>query len=86
MIDSPPRPTRPGRGGVLPRSGGLEYPVSIEDMIAARGAAAVTVADLVTVLQQMPQDAKVWADGCDCCNPVVGATVDGGRVTLDVKA
>ena len=57
------------------------------DLIAARGQKAVTVAALIAALKQMPQDAKVWADGCDCCNPVSGATVEeDGRVTLGVEA
>lgn len=57
------------------------------NLIEVRGESAVTVAELIAALKQMPQDAKIWADGCDCCNPVTGATVDeDGKVTLEVEA
>lgn len=38
----------------------------------------MTVAELIQLLQTMPQDSPVHADGCDCANPVTGALAAEG--------
>ena len=46
----------------------------------------MTVAELIELLQKMPQDARVEAEGCDCINPVSGVSMQSAEryVLLDV--
>ena len=37
-----------------------------------RGLPALTVGELITLLEQLPPDMPVWAEGCDCVNEVKG--------------
>lgn len=43
----------------------------------------ITVGELITVLQALPQDALVEAEGCDCYGPCSGASVYGNIVSID---
>lgn len=59
----------------------------MNSLIAERNESAITVADLVKALQSQPQDAKVWAEGCDCNNPATGVSIDAdGIVSIEVQA
>ncbi len=40
-----------------------------------RGLPALTVGDLMALLEQLPPDLPVWAEGCDCVNEVKGAGI-----------
>ena len=40
-----------------------------------RGLPALTVGELITLLEQLPPDMPVWAEGCDCVNEVKGVGV-----------
>jgi hypothetical protein len=42
----------------------------------------ITVAELITILQTMPQDAKVDTEGCDCYGPSDGATLESDGSVL----
>lgn len=43
---------------------------------------AITVAKLIEILRELPQEAQVQADGCDCIGPVQGATIiDKGQLS-----
>lgn len=49
----------------------------------------MTVAELIAELQKWPQDAKVWAEGCDCWGKVnrvdeVPPEIEGGGVLVGV--
>lgn len=55
------------------------------DQIAEkRSDKAMTVRDLIEDLQTYDPDDVVWADGCDCSNPVSHTEHDTGRVLLAV--
>lgn len=41
----------------------------------------MTVAELIALLQTLPPDDRVWAEGCDCINPV--RDVDASATDLD---
>jgi hypothetical protein len=36
----------------------------------------ITVKELIKQLQEMPQDALVYSEGCDCVGPATGAAYD----------
>ena len=40
-----------------------------------RGLPALTVGELIALLEQLPPDLPVWAEGCDCVNEVKGAGI-----------
>ena len=40
-----------------------------------RGLPALTVGELMALLEQLPPDLPVWAEGCDCVNEVKGAGI-----------
>lgn len=45
----------------------------------------MTVAELIEHLSKMPQDVQVWADGCDCSNPVNDVSIGyDGTVYINV--
>lgn len=47
----------------------------------------MTVAELIEHLYQMPPEAPVWCEGCDCVNPATTATLhEDGRVWIEVDA
>lgn len=47
----------------------------------------MTVQELIDLLMAVEdKTGEVWADGCDCCNPVIGVDVDGNSVTMRVDA
>lgn len=56
------------------------------DYFSDREAVAITVTDLIKALSDCDPNARVWADGCDCCNPVTLVQSEGQRVTLEVNA
>jgi hypothetical protein len=37
----------------------------------------VTVAEMIAILQRLPQDALVYSEGCDCTGKANGAEFDG---------
>ena len=59
--------------------------MSFAEMIEKRSESAMTVRDLIAALQDEDPDDVVWADGCDCCNPVTHIEHDTGRVMLAVE-
>ena len=40
-----------------------------------RGLPVLTVGELIALLEQLPPDLPVWAEGCDCVNEVKGAGI-----------
>ena len=54
------------------------------DLMEERSAKAMKVRDLIAELSEHDPDDAVWADGCDCSNPVVLIEHDTGRVLLAV--
>ena len=40
-----------------------------------RGLPALSVGELVALLEQLPPDMQVWAEGCDCVNEVKGVGI-----------
>lgn len=42
----------------------------------------VTVAELISELQKMPQDALVWHEGCDCYGAASTVSYDGEDNTV----
>lgn len=59
--------------------------MNLAEMIEKRSESAMTVRDLIDGLRECDPDDVVWADGCDCSNPVTHIEHDTGRVTLAVK-
>ena len=46
-----------------------------EGQNGGRGLPALTVEELIALLEQLPPDMPVWAEGCDCVNEVKGVGV-----------
>jgi hypothetical protein len=42
----------------------------------------ITVAELIALLQRVPLDAKVSAEGCDCDGEAVGISIGNGVVII----
>lgn len=59
----------------------------VDELISNRGAAVLTVAQLIERLSVIEdQSQPVWAHGCDCSNPVIDVIVERGGVALAVDA
>ena len=58
--------------------------MNFAETIEKRSESAMTVRDLIEGLRGYDPDDVVWADGCDCSNPVVSIEHDTGRVLLAV--
>ena len=58
--------------------------MNFAEMTEERSESAMTVRDLIEGLREYDPDDVVWADGCDCCNPVTHIEHDTGRVMLSV--
>ena len=45
---------------------------------------AITVKELMKLLRKMPQDSRVYLEGCDCVGQAVGVDDDGnGKVVIE---
>lgn len=42
----------------------------------------LTVAELIAKLSEMPPDAKVQTEGCDCYGPAAGVQIEDGFVLI----
>ena len=45
------------------------------ELNGGRGLPALTIGELIALLEQLPLDIPVWAEGCDCVNEVKGVGV-----------
>lgn len=55
------------------------------DIYAERSKNALSVQELIDELSKVEDKSLlVWADGCDCTNPVIGSFFDGRGITLRI--
>lgn len=52
--------------------------------IERRNAQAMTVQQVIDKLSALPPDLKVWANGCDCTNPVTEILAGQETVVIEV--
>lgn len=58
----------------------------IDEIIQRRSDGALTVQQVIDALDAIEDKTlPVWADGCDCANPVVEVTAQGGMAQIGVR-
>lgn len=56
------------------------------DIIASRSKQALTVQQVIDILNTIEDKTlPVWADGCDCSNPVAGLRIEHSTATITVE-